>query len=356
MFSKKGAKLNMNKILSKKDASNNYKKSLPHTERKTSITNKQLPSLDEKRTVSDENVNSSSFFQKNLVTIKSINDENEAIELVKEDDVKRRIEDARNFFGDKRPKFECYSITNIDSSSESLRIGARHVSYENSAENYKTISESSQQENKIMFFNADTTNSSQNVSLEKENIKLSNTSSNLISIEKLDDVQKGLVPISLHQAKLCKQSNSLETDNVLLIIDRKIEKACENNEIDHAITITVKETIYLLKGYEGIRDTLTLEKKEKLKNSSVVVIERFVTYSKSDRTGKFEKIVKKGKMIVREAKASAKAILNEELIGEVIATEQIMAGNEASVVVPEYYLLEESVNLTSLSSIIAVKA
>ena len=31
----------------------------------------------------------------------------------------------RNIFGDKRPKFECYSITNIDPSSELLRIGAR---------------------------------------------------------------------------------------------------------------------------------------------------------------------------------------------------------------------------------------
>ena len=59
LLSKKGAKLNINKILSKKDASNNYKKSLPHTETKTSTTNKQLPSLDEKRAVSDEKVNSS---------------------------------------------------------------------------------------------------------------------------------------------------------------------------------------------------------------------------------------------------------------------------------------------------------
>merc|ERR1712224_1006676 len=356
MFSKKGAKLNINKILSKKDASNNYKMSLPHTERKTSTTNKQLPSLDEKRAVSNEKVNSSSFFQKTLATIKSVNDKNEAIKLVKEDDVKRRIKDARNFFGNKIPKFECYSITNIDPSSESLRIAARHVSYENSAENNKTLIESSQQEKKVMFCNADTTNLSQNVSLEKENIKISNTSSNLISIEKMDNVQKEMIPISLDQMKLSKQSNSLETDNIFLIIDRKIENASENNEIDHATIITLKETIYLLKGYEAIRDTLTLEKKEKLKNSSVVVIERFVTYSKSDRTGKFEKIVKKGKMIVREAKASAKAILNEELIGEVMATEQNMARNEASDAIPEYSLLEESVNLTSLSSIIAVKA
>ena len=41
------------------------------------------------------------------------------------------------FFGDKRPNFECYSITNIDPTSESFRIGARHVSYDNSAENSK---------------------------------------------------------------------------------------------------------------------------------------------------------------------------------------------------------------------------
>ena len=97
---------------------------------------------------------------------------------------------------------------------------------------------------------------------------------------------------------MSKQLDSLKTDNIFLIIDRKIENACENNEIDHATTITLKETIYLLEGYEAIRDTLTLEKK----NSSVVVIERFVTYSKSDRTGKFEKIVKKGKIIIKEAK------------------------------------------------------
>ena len=159
--------------------------------------NKQLPSLDEKRAVSDKKVNFLRFLQKNLATIKSINDKNEAIKLVKEDDIKRRIEDARNFFGDKRPKFECYSITNIDPSSGSLRIGARHVSYDNSAENSKTLIESSQQEKKIMFHNADKTNLSQNVSLEKENIKLSNTSSNLISIEKLDYVQKEMVPIPL---------------------------------------------------------------------------------------------------------------------------------------------------------------
>jgi len=344
--------LNINKILCKKDASNNCKKSLPHTERKTSTTNQQLPSLDENCVVSDEKVNSSSLLPRNLATIKSINDKNEAIKLVKEDDVKRRIEDARNFFGDKRHKFECYSITNVDPSSESLRIGARHVLYDNSAENSKTLIESSQQEKKIMFYNADTTNLSQNVSLEKENIKLSNMSSNLISIEELDNVQKEMVPIPLDQAKLSKQLNSRETDNICLVIDRKVENACENNEIDHATTITLKETIYLLKGYEAIRDTLTHDKMEKLKNSSVVVIERFVTYSKSDRTGKFEKIVKKGKMIVKEAKA----ILNGGPIGEVIATEQIMARNGASDVVPEYSLLEESVNLTSLSSIIAVKA
>ena len=101
--------------------------------------NKQLPSLDEKRAVSDKKVNFLRFLQKNLATIKSINDKNEAIKLVKEDDIKRRIEDARNFFGDKRPKFECYSITNIDPSSGSLRIGARHVSYDNSAENSKNF-------------------------------------------------------------------------------------------------------------------------------------------------------------------------------------------------------------------------
>ena len=94
---------------------------------------------------------------------------------------------------------------------------------------------------------------------------------------------------------MSKQLDSLETDNIFLIIDRKIENACENNEIDYATTITLKETIYLLKGYEAIRETLALMKKEKFKNSSVVVIERFVTYSKSDRTGKFEKIVKKEK-------------------------------------------------------------
>ena len=120
-------------------------------------------------------------------------------------------------------------------------------------------------------------------------------SSNLISIEKLDNVQKEMVPIPLDQAKLSEQLNFLETNSILLIIDRKIENVCENNEIDHATTIALKETIYLLKGYEGIRDTLTLDKKEKLKNSSVVVIERFDTYSKSDTTGKFEKIVKKEK-------------------------------------------------------------
>ena len=55
----------------------------------------------------------------------------------------------------------------------------------------------SQPEKKIMFHNADKTNLSQNVSLEKENIKVSNTSSNLISIEKLDYVQKEMVPIPL---------------------------------------------------------------------------------------------------------------------------------------------------------------
>jgi len=46
---------------------------------------------------SDEKVNSSSFLPRSLATIKSFNDKNEAIELVKEDDIKRRIEDARNF-------------------------------------------------------------------------------------------------------------------------------------------------------------------------------------------------------------------------------------------------------------------
>jgi len=98
-----------------------------------------------------EKVNSLSFLPRNLATIKSFNDKNEAIKLVKGDDVKRRIEDARNFFGDKRPKFECYSITDIDPSSELLRIGARHVSYDNSAENSKTLIESSQQEKKSRF-------------------------------------------------------------------------------------------------------------------------------------------------------------------------------------------------------------
>jgi len=86
---------------------------------------------------------------------------------------------------------------------------------------------------------------------------------------------------------LFEQFNSLETNSILLIIDRKIENVCENNEIDHAKTIALKETIHLLKGYEGIRDTLTLDKKEKLKNNSVVVIVKFVTYSKSDRAGRF---------------------------------------------------------------------
>ena len=99
MFSKKGAELFTNKIISEKDASNYYKKSLPHSERKTSTTNKQLPYLDEKRTVSDENVISSSFLQKDLAIVKSINDKNEADRLVKEDGVKLRIEDARKVFG-----------------------------------------------------------------------------------------------------------------------------------------------------------------------------------------------------------------------------------------------------------------
>ena len=46
---------------------------------------------------SDEKVNSSSFLPRSLATIKSFNDKNEAIELVEEDDIKRKIEDARNF-------------------------------------------------------------------------------------------------------------------------------------------------------------------------------------------------------------------------------------------------------------------
>merc|ERR1712136_344506 len=96
------------------------------TERKTSTTNQQLPPLDENRAVSDEKVNSSSFLPRNLATIKSIYDKNEAIKLVKEDGVRRRIEDARIFFGDKRHKLECYTITNIDPSSESSRTGAQH--------------------------------------------------------------------------------------------------------------------------------------------------------------------------------------------------------------------------------------
>jgi len=96
-----------------------------------------------------------------------------------------------------------------------------------------------------------------------------------------------MVPIPLDQAKLSEQLNSLETDCIFLNVDRKIENACENNEIDHPTTITLKEPIYLLKGYDCIRVTLTLDKKEKLKNSSVVVIVKFVTYSKSDRRGKF---------------------------------------------------------------------
>jgi len=163
-----------------------------------------------------------------------------------------------------------------------------------------------------------------------------------------------MVPIPLDQAKLSEQLNSLETDCIFLNVDRKIENAFENNEIDHPTRITLKEPIYHLKGYDCIRDTLTLDKKEKLKNSSVVVIEKFVTHSKSDRTVilKLKKIVRKGKMIVKEAKA----ILNERPVGEVIATEQIMARNEASDVVAKYSLLEESENLTFLSSIIAVKA
>jgi len=356
MFSRKGAKVNINKILSKKGANNNYKKSLPHTKRKTSTTNKQLSSLDEKPAVSDIKFTSPSFLQNDLATIKSINDKNEAIRLLKEDSVKRRIEDARSFFGNIRPNFECYSITNIEPCSESIKIGARHYSYDNSAENTKTLIESSQQEKKIMFRNGDTTNLSQNINLEKENVKLLNTSSNLISIETLDNAKKEMVPISLDQAKLSKQSNALETDNIFLIIDRKMDNVCENEELDHATNITVKETIYLLKGHEAIRDTSTLGNKEDLKNSSVVVIERFVTYIKSDRTGKFEKIVKKGKMIVRDDNASVKPIWNEEPLGEVLATEKIMARNEACDVVPEYSLLEESVNLTSISSIIAVNA
>ena len=92
MFSKKGAELYTNEIISEKDASNYYKKSLPHSERKTLTTNKQLPYLDEKRTVSDENVNSSSFLQKDLAIVKSINDKNEADRLVKEDGVKIKID------------------------------------------------------------------------------------------------------------------------------------------------------------------------------------------------------------------------------------------------------------------------
>ena len=102
MFNRREAELNTSKILSKKDASNNHKKSLPHSERKTSTTNKQPLYLDEKRAVSDEKVNSSSVVQKDLVAVKSINDKNEAIRLIEGGGVRRRIEDARNYFGNDR--------------------------------------------------------------------------------------------------------------------------------------------------------------------------------------------------------------------------------------------------------------
>jgi len=111
-----------------------------------------------------------------------------------------------------------------------------------------------------------------------------------------------------------------------------------------------------LENTQNIDDSISVEKIQNLRNSAFVAIERHITYSKLDKTSQFEKIVKKGKMMVKKENLSAKGIWNDTDKTEQSNIEKDIAKAVDSQMVPEYSLLSESVNLTSLSSIVAVKA
>merc|ERR1712203_811206 len=219
MLNTGGVKLKINKLLSKANPASKTKKLIRPTYTNSEPEFKvMMEETDKYVTRPEKTLLSNNSIQHELakmsakLKIPAKFNVNEAKLLIKDDDVKRRIEGARIFFGRKESSFSCYSITNIEPCSESIRIGAKDISCEcmSARDDTKSLLESSTQEKKILFHHAASNDVSQDVNLQVESIQLQNKCSKVISVEPRANIKKESIVSPTNEGKLVETLNALE--------------------------------------------------------------------------------------------------------------------------------------------------
>lgn len=200
--------------------------------------------------------------------------------------------------------------------------------------------------------------SSQKGCLELEDVYVGKKSSTVITVEPQGQSKKEFIETSVDQAEISEISKHLTDSNVVLIIDRNMENVVSNGEcISNTWNLGFKETIFIIEKEKCIQGNITSEVRQHLERNSFLVIKRSISFNKSDKTGKFEKIVDKQKLMVnKEMLPKLKSCQEGKQFKDIYTVNlQNIKARES-----EYHLTKdlpsmESVNLCSLSSsVIAV--
>merc|ERR1712050_518494 len=80
------------------------------------------------------------------------------------------------------------------------------------------------------------------------------------------------------------------------------------NEQDMPNSIELKETIFLTEAEEGLKNNISLEAEQKIRNNAFAVIERHFSYRKASKNGEFEKTVKTEKLVINTEKSAIGAM------------------------------------------------
>merc|ERR1712198_726359 len=282
MFQRNGVKFSLNRFLGKKKSTNRSNCPSTCSNQDASTADRLLSSDNEKIYVSNEKVRRLSS-EKDIPSIENkeneekesfcatelevanINDSrnehkpsnvNEAINLVKKDEVKRRIDDARWFFGQSKIDLDCYSINISEVVSESSKKEVKQISDMNAEERPEHLIESSHQEKRIFFHNTESKNETNYVNLEMESIVLQNKNTSIMSMESSNKVKEEIKMAQTKQGIVAETLNDSKRQIHFLIIDRKFENMCENQEIANELNISFKETTYLVEDLEDNKGSI----------------------------------------------------------------------------------------------------
>merc|ERR1712110_172616 len=121
--------------------------------------------------------------------------------------------------------------------------------------------------------------------------------------------KKGLQTTSIQMQQPVESKHFQQCDNVLMIIDRRMENVMiAGNEKDMPGSIELKEIIFLTEAEEGLKNNISLEEEQKIRNNAFAVIERHFSYRKASKNGVFEKTIKREKLVIKTEKSAKGAM------------------------------------------------